>query len=433
MERGGRLHLFAAAPNALSFLMGREAPVLGATTVYEYDFDSMGVGAYSPGVSLPEGLKGRPRMELDNYFRDFLAAIRLTEELAAECQAAHSTLRQRLLEDEDLSPRIITTFLQGSYRRSTIVRPLESADRVDVDLVVVTNLHEDQYTPKQVIALLRPFLDRHYKGWQEHDRSVRLLVPGTQVQLDFVVTSDPAKAVAELVKSEAISGDWTLSEDPDWKLATAWAPVSKRAAFTEAMANAFRVAMESDELASTPLRIPSRDLGCWVDTNPIEQIKWTRNKNAATGGHFVNVVKSMKWWRQRHDDPKHPKGYPLEQLLGQDCDDHLDGVAEGLVSCLERIAKAGSAKPWVADPGVPANDVMGRVTPEEYSGFWKLASDAARQARAAYDENDLAVSATLWRELLGPEFPLPPERGGFTRREGVTTPVRGLFGTFRNG
>jgi hypothetical protein len=55
LERGGRLHLFAAAPNALAFFMGRVGRVLGQTTIYEYDFDSMGVGAYSPGVSLPPG------------------------------------------------------------------------------------------------------------------------------------------------------------------------------------------------------------------------------------------------------------------------------------------------------------------------------------------------------------------------------------------
>jgi hypothetical protein len=52
-ERGGVLRLFAAAPNSLTFLMGRAGQVLGRTTVYEYDFGSMGVGAYNPGASLP--------------------------------------------------------------------------------------------------------------------------------------------------------------------------------------------------------------------------------------------------------------------------------------------------------------------------------------------------------------------------------------------
>ena len=54
-ERAGRLHLFAAVPNALAFFMGQEGRVLGRTTVYEYDFDSMLPGAYSPGASLPPG------------------------------------------------------------------------------------------------------------------------------------------------------------------------------------------------------------------------------------------------------------------------------------------------------------------------------------------------------------------------------------------
>jgi hypothetical protein len=238
----------------------------------------------------------------------------------------------------------------------------------------------------------------------------------------------------EVVKSAAFSGDWTLADAPDWKLVRGWEPLAKRAAFSEAMANAFQVAMESPELRSAPLRIPSRDLGHWVDTNPVEQIKWTRGKNGATNGHFINLVKSAKWWRLRHDDPKYPKGYPLEQLLGQVCEDGLVGVAQGLVGCFEEIAAAGPSKPRVDDPGVPANDVMERVSAEEYAGFWKLASKAATLARSAHDEPDLARSVTLWRQLLGPEFPPPPqERGGFTERKEVTAPVRGLFGAARNG
>jgi hypothetical protein len=54
-ERSGRLHLFAAIPNGLMFFLGEEGPVLGPTTIYEYDFDAMRPGGYQPGLSLPRG------------------------------------------------------------------------------------------------------------------------------------------------------------------------------------------------------------------------------------------------------------------------------------------------------------------------------------------------------------------------------------------
>lgn len=52
-ERGGRIHLFAAAPNGLVFFLGRLGRDLGPTTVYEYDFDTRALGSYVPAISLP--------------------------------------------------------------------------------------------------------------------------------------------------------------------------------------------------------------------------------------------------------------------------------------------------------------------------------------------------------------------------------------------
>lgn len=52
-ERGGRLHIFAAAPNGLLFFIGQLLPSLGRTTLYEYDFDSADPGAYQESFSFP--------------------------------------------------------------------------------------------------------------------------------------------------------------------------------------------------------------------------------------------------------------------------------------------------------------------------------------------------------------------------------------------
>lgn len=61
--------------------------------------------------------------KMTSYFNDFLKEIRLTENQVSELKQAHKTLRNRLLSDDDVSKYIETTFLQGSYKRSTAVRP----------------------------------------------------------------------------------------------------------------------------------------------------------------------------------------------------------------------------------------------------------------------------------------------------------------------
>jgi hypothetical protein len=54
-ERGGRLHIFPAAPNGLLFFVGQLMPGFGPTTLYEFDFDTSSPGAYQPSFSFPVG------------------------------------------------------------------------------------------------------------------------------------------------------------------------------------------------------------------------------------------------------------------------------------------------------------------------------------------------------------------------------------------
>jgi SMODS-associated and fused to various effectors sensor domain/CHAT domain len=51
-ESGGTVHLFAAAPNAMLFFLGQLCQGLGRIQLYEYDFHSGGLGAYSPSILL---------------------------------------------------------------------------------------------------------------------------------------------------------------------------------------------------------------------------------------------------------------------------------------------------------------------------------------------------------------------------------------------
>ena len=62
-----------------------------------------------------------PHME--TYFKDFLKEIRLGDEQKDALVNAHTQLRERLEDDAQLGEILVSTFLQGSYRRSTIIKP----------------------------------------------------------------------------------------------------------------------------------------------------------------------------------------------------------------------------------------------------------------------------------------------------------------------
>lgn len=353
-------------------------------------------------------------MNASSYFDDFLTDIRPTEKQRKALRKGHITLRERLTQHEPLKPAIITTFLQGSYRRSTAVRPTPGR-RSDVDIIVVTRLDESEYTPSAALELFRSFMREHYKNeYRFQGRSIG--VSQEHVDLDLVITSAPPESVIGILPDEDDEG---LEEE---------AP--RQRAKSAASASAWK---------EQPLRIPNREVARWVDTHPLAQLQWTREKNASTNGHFVNVVKALKWWKyNQYPGIDNPKSYPLERIVAECCPDSITSVAEGVTKTLEAIlTRFGDGKPVLHDHGCHP-DVLLRLTPEDFHKFYGLVAAAAKLARSAFDADDLEESAGLWRDLFGDSFPKPPavgdrgggggDKGGFSpRTEGPSVPVSGRF------
>jgi hypothetical protein len=365
---------------------------------------------------------------IPSYFTDFLAEIRLTDPLQEACREKHQQLRRFLAADADLAKVIIDAFLQGSYRRSTVIRPLDPSDHsehVDVDLVVVTTLDPGANSPDLVVGRFTPFLDRHFLGhWSRNDRSIKISFDETVVTLDLVITAAPSMVVEEVLKaaeSGRTSGIEALTLSRR-RLGDVSDILSMREALTKVRKMAGAEGWRDDALL-----IPDRQLKNWVKTHPIEQIAWTAAKNGRTNGHYVNVVKTVKWWRRRNDLPEYPKGYPLEHFIGTVCPDGIDSVADGVTRSLESILRdyeqhvVSQGKPALPDHGVPENDVFRRISAEDFAGFYRLVENAARLARQAVDAPTIVESVSTWRLLLGPEFPEPPTDGGFTERTAAST------------
>lgn len=349
----------------------------------------------------------------DTDFNTFLQAIRIPEAQAKACQAAHRDMRERLAGDKDIKEVTIATFLQGSLQRATCIAPA-NGEKSDVDLVVATRLKEAEHSPPALAwQRFAPFLDEHFrKGetrlWRAQGRSVRVLYPGPteieSVELDLVVTSAPSEAVEGFLLSHPSLDD----EDYDPLLAEARDRTMMRKA----------AAFRADSWKTEPLRIPDRERKVWERTDPLEQIRWTRRKNARTDGHYTHAVMAIKWWQRLQDNVERPKGYPLEAIVGACCPDDIANLGAAIAETFTRIEEtyADAVKlgrvPVVPDVGTGL-DVLARIAPHDFSVFYTAAVEAAKIARHAAAASSREDACRAWRLLFGTKFPsyeepLPP-------------------------
>lgn len=374
-------------------------------------------------------------MEIPTYFSDFLAGIRPTRTQDDEARRAQKTLRERLESDQDLSPVVVTTFLQGSWRRATAVKP-NNREKLDVDTVVVTRLSMDEYSPSEAMGVFIPFLKKHYSGkYRLQGRSFGIELSG--INLDLVVTAAPSEADVGILQAKSVTEPVTPEDTLDWRLVKRWVPPKDRE--TALAIRQFELSKGESQWKLAPLYIPDREAGEWQPTHPLETMRWTWDKNRECEGHYVNVVKAIKWWRAEDTGVGvPPKGYPLEHTIGESCPDQIHSVAEGVTLSLEHIVSkfAGDAAqlstPFLAAHGTPSQNVLARISGDEFADFYQRAEIAASLARHALDATDLKDSAAAWKELFGDRFPQPPadtdtQRGGYTPRTKETQIGGGRF------
>lgn len=336
-------------------------------------------------------------MEHHHRFRRFLEQIRLSPAQVHELRRGHLELSGRLRQDPALRPHFVTTFLQGSYRRSTALRPLAGQDGSDVDLVLVTSLDPRKDEPEVALRLLRPFLQQHYPRVRVQDRSFRITLDG--VTLDLVLAAAPSRAALERLRGEARAEPLEDCFEPTDAELEAW----------------------KDE----PLWIPDRAAQAWRRTHPLAQVASTRTKNARCNQHYVNVVKALKCWRLHAPGmPEHPKSYPLERIVEECCPDEITSVEEGVVLTLEAIGRRfkSGRKPRLRAHGVRGTDVLERVPEADFAAFLRCVGEAVVAARAAFECEEPSESVAGWARLLGPAFPVevseaPRGRGRIVRVE----------------
>lgn len=338
--------------------------------------------------------------ELPSKFGEFLSNIRPTDRQISDYVNGHEQLRERLTTNYDLSKIHVADFLQGSHARRTAVKPVGD-EKSDVDVVFVTKLPKAEYTPSEAMGLCEPFLDRYYRGqWRPNQRSYKIELD--RIDMDLVLTAAPSEAVMiELSSAKSIG-------QADVK---AMANQEDLGIIANAIDATFKGAEKNwrDE----PLDIPDRELESWDETHPLATLDWTQNKNDRTNGHYINIVKAIKWWRRTQINvPQRPKSYPLERLVGECCPDYISSVAEGVTRTFDIFTEKYESNaeyedtPVLRQHGIPENNVLARIEGRDFAAFYDQVTTADEKAKRAFGEQDKEKSAAYWRKLFGEEFPL---------------------------
>lgn len=298
-------------------------------------------------------------MATQSQFLDLLGDIEPSATTKSNASQSHSALCHFLRTHQVFKDVHIDTFLSGSYKRDTAIRPRTKDGEVarpDVDIIVVTT-HLLSDKPSDVIELLYQTLYENYDDIRRQTRSVGVFT---------------ALADMDVVPVIAPSG-----------------------------------------LDST-LYIPDRKEATWLVTNPPGHTTWTTEVNKSTGGRFKPLVKLMKWWRRVNPTiSKRPKGFVIECIVAE-CMSQTEtnysllfkGLLESVIDRYQWSISAGIV-PFISDPAVPGNSVTSSTTFDAFSGFYNKAKAHLEIIKRALDlgDSDPEEELRLWRQVFGDRFP----------------------------
>lgn len=288
-------------------------------------------------------------MELAADFKALLSSIQPGETDVADAKAAHEKVRERLRSDDEFKDAHKDTFLSGSYARHTAINDIN-----DVDVICIVDIDHTITQPEVVLAWTESILGKYYEETKRQGRSV-----GAQA----------AKGVwLDIVPATLMNGD------------------------------------------DGPLWIPDRKAQAWVPTHPKGQIKTATDKNKAISGYYVQVVKLLKYWRDKlPTESCKLKSYILESLIhgsigSPSCHARaVVNVFEGVESSYG-IYRDLNTVPVISDPAYASVNVAKHWEFKEFKDFMLQVRSAAAAARKALDNTDETESRKLWRQIFGSKF-----------------------------
>jgi len=298
---------------------------------------------------------------VDQGFALYLSRITPPQTQMEAAQRSHNALRAFLECDCYFGRMIVTTFLNGSYARGTVVRPIK-----DVDVIVVVGPEWLRESPAKAMEALRRKLSQRYpeRRTLRQRRAVRVTL--YDMQLDVLL------AVA-------------VSDD------------------------------------SHPLRIPDRRMDRWIETHPKLQLELTSRLKSATAGNYSKLVRLLKGWSaSRVAARDRPSSFVLEcaayHVIARQPGAFAAPVSDTFVILLDRLREwdfgrseqfLSWGRPGVPDPALPRLNVAERwdsKAVDRYRARLDLAlKRCADLPRSRWEETEVEK----WRMILGEPFAGP--------------------------
>ena len=292
----------------------------------------------------------------NSRFHELLQDLEPSPTTTNRAKGAHTSIRNHLRTQAQFRARYVTSFLSGSYARDTSIRPQTLADgqeRPDVDIIVVGAFNQYERPDLVLREVARALEDggRGYDVERINKRSVRV---------------ETARAEMDIVPVYALPSGYMIAD---------------------------------------------RETGSWTFTDPPEHSAWSTRQNALFGGRFKPLVKMFKWWRRSHPTgSQRPKGFVLEALVAEHAPRNVTHFGEAFAQMLASIFDAHghlaslNYKPPIADPAVPQNDILAKVTVPQWTEFIDKVRVYADLARRAQDTADMEEATRLWQRVFGRRF-----------------------------
>ena len=299
-------------------------------------------------------------------FTDFIKDITPSPTTNARSASAHNGVRDALTSDYEYKHEILRTFLGGSYKRKTAIRPVTKGgdtERPDVDIYVVVRGATWTKSPHELIEALYAALNRN--------RRVLGITKISRNRCSISLSTGNADIDVSPILDRNINGYYSIG---------------------------------------------NRHTNEWYETEPEVHTTWSSQVNIDAHGRFNPTVKMVKWTRREFPTKsKHPKSIALEALVAKHMsriESHYGKLVHDTFSAIVdeyTINRLLGTCPTVDDPAIPGGDLLNGVSGEVFAAFYDKTKYFRDEAAKALSTDDQEKATMHWRRIFGSRFPSPKQ------------------------
>lgn len=260
--------------------------------------------------------------------------------------------QQRVREKLEALLKLIDTYLSGSYRRRTLIRPLD-----DIDLLIVLNfltygqkIKLDASGAAAALDLIEDALDDAYPSTEKHrhDCCIQVQFAGTGIGFDILPV-------------------YRFTDDEFW--------------------------------------MPDERRGLWIRTNPREVQRLVSDANQNKCGEWlVPLVKLLKAWKDKNS--VNLRGFHLEALAYHALNHVPINEREGLAYLFDKLATTVCyPTPDIWPLGENADAYLSQTNRLAASAALQSAASAAASAVKAENDESISEAHSIWYSLFGDRYP----------------------------